>query len=278
MKINYKNTALNLLDKWDEEINVPESNKPMTKEQDKEFAISVLRQLEKSGDLFRNKIQYISQPFIDAYWKGRHKLASIFDKEDIEETGTWLWAGGSFTYTNFYYLKTWVEDDIWKSDYCYIQFSKHSQNDFKSIDIYVSGRCIDEHIHEKTFIWKGHWDKGCDHTHYHAFLVSFICFMKYCEVETKIIGAGKKEKFIGTKYLNETNRKIEIVDSTWFTTIVKSEGFHVRGHFRFQPFGEGLKNKKLIWISDFEKAGYTKKAKVLGLRQESQVNNQNDNT
>ena len=43
MKINYKNTALNLLDKWDEEINVPESNKPMTKEQDKEFGISVLR-------------------------------------------------------------------------------------------------------------------------------------------------------------------------------------------------------------------------------------------
>lgn len=264
MKINYKNTALNILDKWDEEVNVPEGHRPMTQAEDLAFGRSILQGLERSGEMFRNKIQYISQPFYEAYLKGRHKLATVFDKEEIDQSGTWIWQAGQFTHTNFYYLKTHGTGDNWCADYMFIQFSKHSKNDFKSIDIFISGTCDEnDKIHEKTFIWKGHNDNGCDHTHYFAFLVSFICFMKYCETETKIIKPNGRENHIGTKYVNETNSKIEIVDSTWFTTIVRSDGFNVRGHFRFQPCGAGLQSRKLIWISDFEKTGYTRTAKVL---------------
>jgi hypothetical protein len=53
------------------------------------------------------------------------------------------------------------------------------------------------------------------------------------------------------------------LDSTWFTTIVRSEGFKVGGHFRMQPFGKNLSDRKLIWISPFDKNGYTRKAKIL---------------
>lgn len=264
MKINYKNTALSLLDKWDEEINIPVGHVPMTKEQDRTFGKSVLEGLEKAGDMFKKKIQYISQPFYEAYLKGKSKLSGVFDKMEVDESGTFIWQAGSFTHTNFYYLKTNGTGDDWKADYMFIQFSKHAQNDFKSIDVCISGT-HDEFLkeHEKTFIWKGHYDNGCDHVHYFAFLVSFICFIKHVELETKIIKPESKEWHIGTKYLNETKSKIEVLDSTWFTTIVRSEGFNVRGHFRMQPCGQNLADRKLIWISDFEKTGYTRTAKKL---------------
>lgn len=259
MKINYKNTALNLLDKWDEEVNFPEPHKPMTEEEKQVFGRSLLLGLEKSKELFSNKIQYISQPFYEAYLKGKHKLAGIFDQMELEESGTFIWQAGSFTHTNFYYLKTHGTGDNWNAEYMFVQFSKHAKNDFKSVDVCVTTNKDSD----KTFIWKGHYDKGFDHTHYFAFLVSFICFIKHVELETKVIQPQKKDWHIGTKYVNETKSKIEVLDSSWFTTIVRSEGFNVRGHFRFQPCGKGLTDRKLIWISDFEKEGYTRKAKIL---------------
>lgn len=263
MKINYKNTALNLLDKWDEEVSIPDPHKPMTEFEKQTFGRSVLEGLEKSAGLFRNKIQYISVPFIEAYEKGRHKLVDVFDKTPMEESGTFIWQKGSFTHTNFYYLKTTGTGDDWNADYMFLQFSKHAKNDFKAIDVCISASANSE----KTFIWKGHHDHGFDHSYYMAFLVTFICFIKHVELETKIIQPMKKEVHIGTKYVNETKSKIEILDSTWFTTIVRSEGFSVGketgGFFRLQPCGKDLADRKLIWVLPFEKAGYTRKAKIL---------------
>lgn len=259
MKINYKNTALNLLEKWDEEVNLPEPHKPLTEDEKQAFGRSLLEGLESSSDLFKHNIRYISQPFYEAYLKGKHKLVDVFDKEEIEESGTFIWQAGSFTHTNFYYLKTTGTGEEWDAQYLFIQFSKHAKNDFKSIDVCVTTNKDSD----KTFIWKGHYDNGFDHTHYFAFLVTFICFIKHVELETKIIKPQAKEWHIGTKYLNETKHKIEVLDSTWFTTIVRGEGFNVRGHFRMQPCGPNLSERKLIWISDFEKNGYTRTAKII---------------
>lgn len=259
MKISYKNTALNLLDKWDEEVNLPEPHKYMTEQEKQAFGRSLLIGLENSKELFGNKIQYVSQPFIEAYQKGKHKLVDVFDKEEMEEAGTFIWQAGSFTHTNFYYLKTTGTGDDWDAQYMFVQFSKHAKNDFKSVDVCVTTNKDSD----KTFIWKGHYDQGYDHSHYFAFLVTFLCFIKHVELETKIIKPISKGWHIGTKYVNETKRNIEILDSTWFTTIVRSEGFNVRGHFRMQPCGPALSERKLIWISDFEKSGYTRTAKIL---------------
>lgn len=259
MKINYKNTALNLLEKWDEEVNLPEPHKEMTEAEKQAFGRSLLVGLEDSSELFKHNIRYISRPFYEAYLKGKHKLVDVFDKEEIEESGTFIWQSGSFTHTNFYYLKTTITGEEWDAQYLFIQFSKHAKNDFKSIDVCVTTNKDSD----KTFIWKGHYDNGFDHTHYFAFLVTFICFIKHVELETKIIKPQAKEWHIGTKYLNETKHNIEVLDSTWFTTIVRGEGFNVRGHFRMQPCGPNLSERKLIWISDFEKTGYTRTAKLL---------------
>lgn len=259
MKINYKNTGLSFLEKWDEEINIPEGHKPMTQQEDRAFGRSVMEGLEDGKALFSGKIQYISQPFWEAYQKGKHKLAEVFDKEEMEEGGTFIWQFGSFTFTTFYYLKSYIHDNVWKADYMIIQFSKHSKNDYKGLDVCISGN---DGV-EKTFIWKGHYDTGHTHDWYFSWLVTFLCFIKHVELETKIIPSKSKANHIGVKYVNDTKNKIEVLDSTWFTTIVKSEGFGVRGHFRFQPYGPKMSDKKLIWIAAYEKEGYTRTAKIV---------------
>lgn len=92
-------------------------------------------------------------------------------------------------------------------------------------------------------------------------VVLFELFRKYAEVETKILKPKMKAELFKCKYHNDSDHQIEIMDSTWFTEFIKSEAFKVRGHFRLQAHGEGRVGRKLIWIKDFKKEGYTRKAK-----------------
>lgn len=97
-----------------------------------------------------------------------------------------------------------------------------------------------------------------------SMLYAIINFIRYAEVETKELPAGQKIKDIDCKYLNDTKSNVQILNSTWFTNLVKSDGFKVRGHFRLQPKKKnGEWTKELIWINDFEKNGYTAPARKL---------------
>jgi len=87
-------------------------------------------------------------------------------------------------------------------------------------------------------------------------------FLQYAEIETKVLAPNNKES-IACRYHNKLNLPITIVDSTWYTTLVKSDSFKVRGHFRLQPFGSTKAQRKLIWINEFMKNGYTREAKKL---------------
>lgn len=97
----------------------------------------------------------------------------------------------------------------------------------------------------------------------YSIVIAHINFIKYAEVETKILPPKSTTKDIACKYVNETKSKIKILNSTWFTNLVKSDAFSVRGHFRLQPCGHENKDKKLIWINEFQKEGYTAKARML---------------
>lgn len=95
--------------------------------------------------------------------------------------------------------------------------------------------------------------------------LSIITFKQFAEIETKEIGGRdypKRMKIGGEKYLNESDRQINVLDSRWFTESVRGEGFAVSGHFRLQAYGEGRRERKLIYIDDFVKEGYTRKAKI----------------
>lgn len=94
--------------------------------------------------------------------------------------------------------------------------------------------------------------------------ICLFAFKKYADVETKILLPKSKNKSYKNKYINDTNLKVTYLDSKWFTTLVKSDAFKVSGHFRLQPIKvNGKWDTKLIYINDFEKSGYTAKARKL---------------
>lgn len=93
----------------------------------------------------------------------------------------------------------------------------------------------------------------------HAVIVMML-FKKYAQIETKVFRAGQKSR-IGQRPVNSTKVNVTYLDSKWFTNLVRSEGFDVRGHFRLQACGTERKERRLTWINPFRKTGYTAPAR-----------------
>jgi hypothetical protein len=87
-------------------------------------------------------------------------------------------------------------------------------------------------------------------------------FLNFAEIENKVVPASDKI-WNGPvcAYNNKTKHPITIVDSSWYTNLVVSGAFGVKGHFRLQPYGHEMKQRRLQWIHDFQKTGYHRKAK-----------------
>jgi hypothetical protein len=94
-------------------------------------------------------------------------------------------------------------------------------------------------------------------------LILFKLFKTYAEVETKELKAHSVLREVDCKYVNDTQLPITYLDSKWFTNLVKSDAFNVRGHFRLHACGKGLQDHKLIWINEYTKSGYTAPTRML---------------
>jgi len=92
-----------------------------------------------------------------------------------------------------------------------------------------------------------------------------VLFKKYAPIETVVVNkkTNRKAKLNGEKHLNDNLFDITVVDSNWFTNIIRTEGFGVRGHFALRACGKGRIERKLVWISPFKKNGYHREAKKL---------------
>tara|TARA_R110002050_G_scaffold297339_1_gene458596 strand:+ start:18060 stop:19031 length:972 start_codon:yes stop_codon:yes gene_type:complete len=101
----------------------------------------------------------------------------------------------------------------------------------------------------------------------HDYVMSFILFYNYTETETKVIhgidsGEQRRIKLNGEKFINSSKNDIEIIDSTYFTKMIRTGEFGVRGHFRVQSHGIGNSETKIIFIEKYKKEGYTRGAKI----------------
>jgi len=267
MKINYRNTCLDFLDHPEKmAFHIPDNNhfEDLSPESWKfcysvRDAFTALVKADCDPKFFREKIRYISDPFWEAYVRARASLANVFDLEEMEETGTFITQKPGMTHTYFYYVKTTGQGENWEMDWALMLFTKRPSAETAGLDLCMTSNKESR----KNFIWKEWEDAGMNEGYWMGWLIGLLCFIKYCPLETKFVAAGKKEHHVGTKYVNETAYKVEILDSTWFTTIVRSEGFGVSGHFRMQPWGPGMTQRRLQWIEPFEKHGYMRKARIL---------------
>ncbi len=92
-----------------------------------------------------------------------------------------------------------------------------------------------------------------------SLLVS-LYFIHNCEIETKVLEPNAKLRHEGEKHFNESKSNLIILDCRWFTELIRDTKFHVRGHLRWQVYGERNSKRKLKWIDEFEKHGYHRKA------------------
>lgn len=109
-------------------------------------------------------------------------------------------------------------------------------------------------------------------------ILSAELFINFAEVETKVMKPNSciwDERGVNAIYNNKTNRDITVIDSTWYQNLVSSGAFNVRGHFRLQPFGPDRTKRRLQWISEFQKQGYTRKAKKESLETTNPAGNEN---
>jgi hypothetical protein len=263
MKITNKNTALGLLDHIDvHSFRIIDDAGQTTQIEKTAMAFSIIDKWQNFE--FDKKIQYLSEPFYNAYNRSVYKLADVLDKEPIDQSGTFIFrANASETNTIFYKIKTWGAGKNFEMDATVMVFNKDTHKDKPALGILAQRRPGMSLAGARFYASKKAIDAGITSTSVIGDIFTLLLFLKYCEVETKIISANKKEKHVGIKYVNETKNNIEVLDSSYFTTIIKSEGFPVNGHFRWQPYGPHLSLKKLIWIDQFEKTGYTRTAKVL---------------
>lgn len=94
-------------------------------------------------------------------------------------------------------------------------------------------------------------------------IMQVLTFVELGDIEVKLLEAGRnngKDKSKG-KVTNTSNNTVYVVDSSWNQIIIRTDGFAVRGHFRLQPCGIGMKDRHLIWIDAFEKHGYKRRPK-----------------
>jgi hypothetical protein len=265
MKISTRNTALGLLDKMDESaFRIIDDGGETTFDQKQRLAQSLIRIWPNISPRFARKKQLMSEPFYEAYERGAHKMAKVLDADDLDEGGVLIYKPSvSETNTVFYSIMSWGKDKDYEIDATILIFNNHTNRDKPSLGILAQRRPGMPLGGARFYASKHAQVAGVTPTSVIVDILTMVLFMKHCPLETKIISAGRKDIHIGTKYVNETRSDVQILDSTYFTTIVKSEGFHVRGHYRWQPCGAGLKDRELIWISDYDKDGYTRTAKVL---------------
>lgn len=201
----------------------------------------------KSRNAFIEQVTFVSDAFFDAMLKSIEKLKPVFTEVwDIGNLSGMMIIKGSA------YMMNVKIDEVNGSSLVFFKFSYTGDLISYQYKDYANNNHVDNW-------WNCDNDKKATDIAAVTYLFCML-FKKYAPVETKFIPAHKKVKDFNCKYVNDTNFDISYMDSTWFTNLVKSDAFKVRGHFRLQPCGQGFKDKKLIWINDFEKQGYTRQA------------------
>lgn len=203
---------------------------------------------------FKSNIKYISKPFQRAFEKARVSIAEIITDAVFRMDD----AAGVLIFEEnlvLYKLKRNTTDQI----------TFYASIFFKKILVFSGIVLIcNDASKEKYCYWVS--DKFTGYTSVVSLFsipLSYLVFMRFAETETKEMAGNQKVVVGNEKHKNETDLKIRVVGCEWITTIIRTEGFGVSGHFRFQPCGKDGSDRKLIWINPFQKNGYTRRAQII---------------
>lgn len=196
-------------------------------------------------------VEFVCKPFADAAWGNRKTLINSIDKQGFYSA--FGQCAGYLIFWEWCFTYSVLENGVF--------FSVQRRDDGVKKERILFGTAhggVADYLNDMS-----------EYDEINAALILGIAILivkKFGEVET-IMAASKTRRKIPEAengvLMNATPFMIRFIDSSWLRTIVRTEGFMVRGHFRLQAVGVGWCERKLIYISPFEKFGYTRRAKKL---------------
>jgi hypothetical protein len=105
--------------------------------------------------------------------------------------------------------------------------------------------------------------QGEEHRLFFLATLNVLLMKKFGEVETIVVAKDAIRTIGDKKVANKMPFPIRHLDSSYFKTIIRTEGFMVQGFWRNQACGKGWKEHKLIFIKAFQKHGYVRRAPAL---------------
>ena len=212
---------------------------------------------------FKKEINIISKPFDQACMKARKSLLELYT-DILQDDDLEIEVGGTFIVDKIVYMIYFKKEGNLNTGYSEISFYVFSPTGgliaVCNTDNNTNGIMWISKTLGYSDIEKVKQDIGEQMIH----IILYSMFKKYASVETKILSPHQRRRDISCFFRNDIDLPINYLDSKWFTTLVKSEGFNVRGHFRLQPKKkDGEWTRELIWINEFRKTGYTAPARRL---------------
>ena len=185
-------------------------------------------------------INYCANSFMLDAVKNAHKIASLNTLNDLNH-------GLQIYLLDHFMCFFWVSDGFVRA-----LMTEGKKRSISTMTIDLSNNSLTNN--PSAFLsetWKDVW--------YKSFLAAAL-FKQFSEIKVKKIPPKKLVKNFHCKYKSDLSLPINLLDVNWYTQSIKNHPFVVRGHWRLQPHGKGMKRRKLKWIDPFMKQGYTKGA------------------
>jgi hypothetical protein len=217
----------------------------------------------KSASICKSNINVVSVPFYEAAFQAYTKLDELL-VEIMHDNDSTLDISGVYILPQTIIM---IDYHKLKKDSYYTLFVFLKSGEPMMYCIVADALGVDDGISWVTNKWVENKSDVIPMSIAQFHMASIIhMFKSFASIETKYLEPHSKIKDISCKYINETKLPITYLDSKWFTNLVKSDAFAVRGHFRLQPKKkDGKWTHELIYINDFMKTGYTAPARKLSL-------------
>jgi hypothetical protein len=90
-------------------------------------------------------------------------------------------------------------------------------------------------------------------------LFKLLCFLHFTDNEEITLPANTKRGNILKGILNnDSSFAATFVNARWHKTVIRTEGFPVRGHWAIRKIGPGRTQTRLVFIQPYNKDGYTR--------------------
>jgi hypothetical protein len=222
------------------------------------FGKDLIRQnIERYKDILRTNIKYITKPIIKAWETNETKLVELMpNREDRgAQYGIFIYQAPKTNLlgTNYFYIDV-ANQEVFS-------LTMYKGVIFEAIAVHNGGTIfMQPYRNSEHFMQFMERDRPPDLMDGIDIQLELHWLLNYVDIDIKSLNKRSKIHTTECVYENHTNNDIQIITCAYFNKLEKEGAFNVRGHLRWQAYGEGFKDHKLIWIKDFQKQGYTRQA------------------